>query len=499
MDRLREYFDVVLLLLLTALTVYLLLLALGRWLKRRVAMRFGVLFQLFSAIVALYVALMVATPTLSWRGAVGALAVFSSVVVAIELIQRVVWELYFEQKRGTVVPRLVRDVVALGILLATVLLILSVGYHIQIPGLLAGSGILALALALAAQELLGNVIAGCVLHFEKPFKVGDWLIFEGRHVEVMEMNWRSSRVRTIDDLWLDVPNSLISRQTIANLYYPVRRHAMRLELGIDCAEPPNRVKDALAHAAAGVKQVLADPSPQVYLKNFGDFAHLYEIRYWLEDHSPYSEVEDAVRTNIWYELRRHGIKIPYPTRTLYMAATPTEPAEAQREAARAPLRQHPLFQSLDETQQQRLLTGARLYRFGCGEKLIEQGKDGDSMFVLLKGAANVTIVHDGQAAHLATLHAGACIGEMSLLTGEKRFATVTATTDCEVAELNRAVLAELFRQRPAVLHEISELLARRKLEAEGVLASQALPASTQARQQEYTATFLTKLRSLFEI
>src|ERR1035441_4946760 len=124
----------------TALAMHRVLLAGGCWLKDRVGMRWGVLYQFFSGALALYVATTLTAPDMWWRDAVGATTVLLCAFLAISLTQRMVWELYFEQKRKIVVPRVVRDVVALAILSAAVLLILSVGFHIQIPGLLAGSG-----------------------------------------------------------------------------------------------------------------------------------------------------------------------------------------------------------------------------------------------------------------------------------------------------------------------------------------------------------------------
>jgi len=272
-----------------------------------------------------------------------------------------------------------------------------------------------------------------------------------------------------------------------------------LELGIDQAEPPNRVKDVLAHAATTVEHVLANPPPQVYLKNFGDFANVYELRYWMEDHTAYNEVEDAVRTNIWYELQRHHIKIPYPTRTIYMETPPVATTEPRLEAVRIAIRRHSLFRSVEDAQLQTLLASARVHQFGRGEKMLEQGADGDSMFVLISGAADVSATNNGTRTHLAALHSGACFGEMSLLTGEKRSATITATTDCEVAELNRAMLAEVFRQQPQVLQEISELLAKRKLETEGKLAARGITQLAVEEQRQYTAGFRNQLQALFRL
>ena len=89
---------------------------------------------------------------------------------------------------------------------------------------------------------------------------------------------------------------------------------MRFEIGIDYDTPPNRVKDALIRATAHTIGVLAEPAPVVFLKNFGDSAITYEVRYWINDHRLYNGISDGIRTNIWYGLHRQSIKIPYPVR-----------------------------------------------------------------------------------------------------------------------------------------------------------------------------------------
>ena len=93
----------------------------------------------------------------------------------------------------------------------------------------------------------------------RPYKVGDWLHVGEHFAEVMEINWRSTRLRTNDAIYLDIPNNEIVRTTIINLHYPSEVHAMRIRVGIDYNVPPNRVKDALARAAQSAKNVLRDP------------------------------------------------------------------------------------------------------------------------------------------------------------------------------------------------------------------------------------------------
>jgi len=90
------------------------------------------------------------------------------------------------------------------------------------------------------QDLLGNIIAGMALQASKSFVHGDWLLIDNRHAEVIEINWRSTRMRTIDDISVEVPNREIARQTIINLNRPHRLHAIRIPVTLDYSAPPTR-------------------------------------------------------------------------------------------------------------------------------------------------------------------------------------------------------------------------------------------------------------------
>jgi CRP-like cAMP-binding protein len=117
------------------------------------------------------------------------------------------------------------------------------------------------------------------------------------------------------------------------------------------------------------------------------------------------------------------------------------------------------------------------------------------MFMLLKGEADVFVTVDGHDSHVATLKAGDYFGEMSLLTGEPRSATVCATRDCEMWEVEKAVLAELLQENETLVQKLGELLAKRRMETEGVVAATSERAEIKAKQREYTDGFLRKLYS----
>ncbi len=221
------------------IATFLITLALGRLLKRRAGVRFGIFFQLFTLALSFYAAAWVYGLDILWRNHAGAALVLLSTAVVIALVDRYLWDLYFEQRRQTVIPKFLREVVALVIFLIALLLVLSIGYHAEreLRGLLATSGVAAIILAFATQNLLGGVIAGMSLQISRPYKVGDWLQVSDRFAEVMEINWRSTRLRTNDAIYLDIPNNEIVRQTIVNLHYPHQLHAMRIALGVDYSHP----------------------------------------------------------------------------------------------------------------------------------------------------------------------------------------------------------------------------------------------------------------------
>src|SRR5438477_6372480 len=231
--------------------------AIGRFLKRRAKVPLGFLFRLFCLTLAFYAAIAFYGVHAPWRNHVGAAAILLSTALVVALVNRYVWDFYFEKKRQTPIPHFLREVVGGIIFLIALLFVLSAGYHAeaQLKGVLAGSGVVAIILGFAGQNFFAGIIGGVAIQINRPYKVGDWLQVGERFAEVMEINWRSTRLRTNDGIYLDIPNNEIVRQTIVNLHYPTQVHAMRIRVGIDYKTPPNRVKDALMRATRNAELV----------------------------------------------------------------------------------------------------------------------------------------------------------------------------------------------------------------------------------------------------
>src|SRR5216117_44649 len=327
-------------------------LVIGRFLKRRAGVRLGLPFRLFCLILAFYAAIAAYGVHASWRRHVGAAVILLSTAVVVALINRYVWDFYFEKKRQTPIPHFLREVVGGIIFLVILLFVLSYGYHAQaqLKGLLAGSGVVAIIVGFAGQNLFAGIIGGISIQLNRPYKVGDWLQVGERFAEVMEINWRSTRLRTNDAIYLDIPSNEMVGHAIVNLHYPTEVHAMRVRVGVEYKNPPNRVKDALFRAASSADGVLAEPKVKVFLVDFADFAVIYEIKFYMGNHSRVNEIMDAVRTNVWYELKRQGITIPFPIRTLQVERRAAPVAHEDYDEARTVLREEPLFECLSDAQ-----------------------------------------------------------------------------------------------------------------------------------------------------
>jgi small-conductance mechanosensitive channel len=473
----------------------------GRVLKRRAGVRLGVLFQLLCIALASYAATSFYGVTGKWHNAVATAVIALAIFFIVALLDRYLWDAYFEKRRQTPIPHFLRQVVAILLFLIASLLVLILVYHTEgyLATLLTGSGIIAIVLGFAMQDLIGGIIAGIALQISRPYKVGDWLQIQDRFAEVMEINWRSTRVRTNDAIYLDIPNFSIARGTIVNLHYPTQIHAMRIRVGVDYEIPPNRVKDALHRAASGAEGVLPSPPVRVFVVDFAESAVIYEIKFSMGNHQAFNEVSDAIRTNIWYEFKRQRITIPFPIRTLHVQRRRPRSVPEGHAEAQAILRGEPLFDCLSDAQLDNVLHSARIHHYGRGERVIEEGAEGNSMFIMLRGSAHVSVLRNGSGIRLGVLRSGDCFGEMSLLTGEPRSATIRAEEDCEVLEISHEAMAEVLHDSPQCLTQLSDLLAKRKLEGEGIVKDATQPHDQGTKESEYRASFLQRLRAVFEL
>lgn len=480
-----------------AIAVYLVMLLGGRALKRRFHLPLSWVYHLFCIVTALYVPTLLPNVPVPGEQHIGAALIITGAFVLVGLVRHYFFDLLLRKGEGTQVPKFLGEFVSIAIIVGAVLGVLQFVYGQKVPGLLAGAGIVGIVLGLALQDTLGNIFSGFAIFFGGQFKAGDWLFVEGRHAKIVEINWRSTRLRTTDDVCLDIPNSSITKQTVINYNYPTSVHGLRMEIGLEYSAPPSLVKNVLIEAALDCPHVLREPAPDVYLKNFADWSVTYELRYWLDDHVHLNLVESHIRTTLWYSLRRHNISIPFPIQHELRIDKPAPHVE-NRELIRASIQKAVFAPVLSPAQIGEIVEGSRIVRFGRDESIIRQGADAGPMYVLVSGRAEVWIETHGIRTSVAILEQDACIGENSVLTGETRSATILALEDCFAVEVQKSTLAPIISASPELLESLSDLLAQRRMKNEGLVA-EAAGSGNQSTKNSYKAGFLGKLRTFFEV
>lgn len=353
------------------------------------------------------------------------------------------------------------------------------------------SAVSAVVIGFALQDTLGNAFAGLAIQMEKPFRVGHWIRvadFEGR---VAEITWRATKLRTKTGNFVVVPNNVISKEAITNFSEPAAPTRLQVEVGASYLVPPAVVKKALQEAVSHCPRVLKTPEPDVLLVDFASSAITYRVRFWIEDYERDERARDEVRTAIFYTFHRQGIEIPWPIQVEYQRhELPSDPPERMVERVRI-LGGVAIFAPLANTERERMAASARERLYGDGEPIVRQGDDGSSLFVVTDGTAVVTVQPGGEVARLGP---GDYFGEMSLLTGDPRTATVSARGECRVFEIDASLFREIAAANPAVLEKVGAAALARRAELHAVRDSAAsLPGG------EATSSLLVRMKRFLRL
>jgi small-conductance mechanosensitive channel len=344
--------------------------------------------------------------------------------------------------------------------------------NVETSGLLTGSAVLSLVLGLALQQTLGNIFAGLAIQLQQPFAIGDWIQFDDKreHIgKVRESNWRATTVVTLDEVEIVIPNNKLAELPLTNFYRPDRWSRRSIYFVCPYSVPPHEVQRIVLAAVPGSFGVLEKPAPSVVTNLFTERGIEYWLRFFTVELDRRDGVDGGVRDRIWYALQRHGITMPVAVHdvTVQQRSPETDQALATGNATRREevLKAVPLFRDLPPDAKRQLAEAARTARYIKGETIIRQGDEGSELFVVDSGEVAVSVHGTGdQDVHLQTLGAGKFFGEMSLLAGAHRSATVRAADDCELVVIGKPAMAAIFNQHPAFVGQISEIVAARQAE-----------------------------------
>jgi small-conductance mechanosensitive channel/CRP-like cAMP-binding protein len=359
-------------------------------------------------------------------------------------------------------PAILQEFIVIGLLMLVATFVLH-------DRLLTTSAVSAVVIGFALQDTLGNAFAGLAIQSEKPFHVGHWIRvgdFEGR---VAEVTWRATKLRTKTGNFVIVPNNVVSKEAITNYSEPAVPTRVEVEVGASYLSAPNMVKAAIREALANSPRALATPPPDVVLSAFDSSAITYRARFWIEDYERDEAARDQVRTAIYYSFARHGIEIPWPIQVEYSREwSEPDTAELIQERERL-LAGVDLLATLAAEERRAIASAASMRKFGDGETIVRQGDAGHSMFVV--GSGQVVVVLEPEGREVATIERGGCFGEMSLLTGEPRTATVRARGDAVILEIDADQFRSLAAVSPQAVEQVALAAAARRAELDRLRAT----------------------------
>jgi len=404
----------------------------------------------------------------------------------------------FRRSQGAPPPALLESVMSVLLYGVVAAAVAHRWFGVEVTVFLGTSAVVGAVVGLALQDSLGNLFAGIALHTEAPFRVGDWVRIGERDGKVEQISWRATRLLTWDGDTLTVPNNEVARHAILNYSLPRAPHSRLLTIGVNYHTPPNKVVSVLRGLLSQVPGLVSSPAPIVRIVAYDDFSIRYEVRYWVPGYEEYRPIEGEINRLVWYHFRRHGIEIPFPTRHVYLhQAAPAEGGESPTTRLQRALGAIDLFRPLSEEERRRAAGRFRSLHYAGGEKIIEEGAAGDSFFLIDSGEVQVSKEMGGLPRELARLMEGQFFGEMALLTGERRAATVVAATDVDVFVLDKNGFQDIIAANPAIAVDISGILAERReamSQAEGDVTQRF---ASEGSPSELKQRILHRIRSYF--
>lgn len=240
-----------------------------------------------------------------------------------------------ESKLANEFHPLIRKLATIVILFIAATIILR-HFELDISALIATASVASLAVALAAQETLANMISGLTIMVDRPFRIGDRIEFpDGKMGEVVDIGLRSTKIRLFDNNILIIPNKDISASRIVNWGYPDPQARIRQVIGVAYGTDVAKAKQVLLDVMTSHPLVLEDPGPGAYFEGFGDSALNIAMICWVEHYRDAYVTHDQLNMTIDAEFKKHGIEIPFPQRDVHLRGPAVEALLQAAPAAQA--------------------------------------------------------------------------------------------------------------------------------------------------------------------
>jgi len=402
-------------------------------------------------------------------------------------------------------PRILRDVaVGVGYVLIVVWLLARSG--VTLSSLVTSSAIVTAVLAFALQDTLGNIMGGLALQLEGTVRVGDWVRVQQDEGRVREIRWRYTSIETRNWDTIVIPNGMLMKGQVTVLGRRQGENTQNRQwvyFNVDFRVAPTKVVEIVNDALQGepIDCVASEPTAHCIIFDYKESYTQFAVRYWLTDLQQTDPTNSRVRARIFYALQRAGILLSIPAQSVFVTEETVERKDIhqEHEVARRvqALGSIELFQSLTPEELRHLAGDLRFAPFTEGEAMTRQGATAHSLYVITRGSAEVLIMGEqGDRRRVSSLQPGDFFGEIALMTGMTRTATVRALEYTECYRMDKEAFHDVLRRRPEIAEHISQVLARRRVELDAVREN--LDAEGKARRMHSAQKdFFARITSFF--
>ncbi len=377
------------------------------------------------------------------------------------LLTYLVVDVYFYFRMDRQVPSYKRDLTTTLIYIFFAMAALRLIFRIDLASILTTTTVLTAVVAFAMQTTLANIVSSFYVQNDENLRRNTWISLPERDIagEIVNVGFRYTTLRTLDNHRVMLPNNYIMQNIVRVLDSrgEGEKSAVHLKVGLGYDLPPEKAIDMMSGILSQERHIVKSPGPVVIVNDFLDSSVEYDLKYYLDEYSSHMATRGSVLKKVWYAVTREGYSIPFPHREI-IAKSPQEPFPEEKRSVLPALQQAEILQSLGDEEIRRLSERVRIRVFGAGEVVVRQNEEGDSLFIVRRGSLDVRI----DDAPVGTLREGEIFGEMSLLTGEKRKATVTAASEVRLIEISKEDIEPVIRANPRLLEQLSAILARRE-------------------------------------
>jgi small-conductance mechanosensitive channel/CRP-like cAMP-binding protein len=387
--------------------------------------------------------------------------------------------------------------------IATLLYVLN-QQGVNLSGIVATSAVLTGVIGFSLQDTLGNVMGGVSLQLDRSIARGDTIRVGTIEGIVRETGWRQTSIETSDWDTVLIPNSVLTKSSVIVLgrsaARAVRLHRVSIPFAVSLDHNPDDVIRTVERALLGhaIGNVATSPAPNCILTKLQQDTGVYALRYGIFNTLDTGSTNSQIHRRLVGALQRAGIRLAAPPQDIVILPPPAEDAPVppkELEARLAAIAAQPMLTPLTEEERHSVAAALTKARFTQGDIVNYQGEQADYLYILAKGEAEVRVIDsDGSAKRVATLRRGDMFGEMGMMTGQPRAATVAASTELVCFRLDKDAFQATLTRRPEIAEAISLLLAERRVELDGVASG---GGDQTARVTQTQSELLTRIKAFF--